>query len=156
MKKRMIVGLLLACFSALLFAGCSASSMPPIGDGKAPRDGATVYQQPDAKPEVSADGVKGAVTQAYYTTDGHLAVRMNLSNGMGAAQQLRSIEIRVINGEGAEIASGYAEAVGDGDVLKPDELTPFLLYIAPEQIRITDDPLTTLAFEITVTTEPVE
>ncbi len=154
MKKRIVGGLLIACFSVILFAGCAASTMPPIGDGKAPRDGATVYQQPDARPEVSADGVKGAVTQAYYTTDGHLAVRMNLSNGMGAAQQLRSMEIKVTNGEGALIASGYAEAVGEGDVLKPDELTPFLLYIAPEQIQITDDPLTTLAFEISVTTEP--
>ena len=49
---------------------------------------------------------------------------------------------------------GCREAVEDGVVLPPDEFTPFLLYIAPDQIQITDDPLTTLSFEITVTTAP--
>ena len=59
-----------------------------------------------------------------------------------------------MNGEGVQIASGYAEAVEDGAVLAPDEFTPFLLYIAPDQIQVSADPLTTLSFEITVTTQP--
>lgn len=121
---------------------------------KAPGTGRRSSNSPTPRPEISPDGVKGAVTQAYYTNDGHMAIRLSLSNGMGAAQQMRSIEIKVANGDGVPIAAGYAEAVEDGVVLPPDEFTPFLLYIAPDQIQITDDPLTTLSFEITVTTAP--
>ena len=147
MKKRIWGVLLAALIGAVALTGCSATYLPPM-------DGATVFQQPDAVPEISPDGVKSAVTQAYYTNDGHMAIRLSLSNGMGAAQQMRSIEIKVANGDGVPIAAGYAEAVEDGVVLPPDEFTPFLLYIAPDQIQITDDPLTTLSFEITVTTAP--
>ncbi len=154
MKKRIWGVLLAALIGAVALTGCSATYLPPMDDGKGPRNGATVFQQPDAVPEISPDGVKGAVTQAYYTNDGHMAIRLSLSNGMGAAQQMRSIEIKVANGDGVPIAAGYAEAVEDGVVLPPDEFTPFLLYIAPDQIQITDDPLTTLSFEITVTTAP--
>ena len=154
MKKRIWGVLLAALIGAVALTGCSATYLPPMDDGKGPRNGATVFQQPDAVPEISPDGVKGAVTQAYYTNDGHMAIRLSLSNGMGAAQQMRSIEIKVANGDGVPIADGYAEAVEDGVVLPPDEFTPFLLYIAPDQIQITDDPLTTLSFEITVTTAP--
>ena len=154
MEKRIWGVLLAALIGAVALTGCSATYLPPMDDGKGPRNGATVFQQPDAVPEISPDGVKGAVTQAYYTNDGHMAIRLSLSNGMGAAQQMRSIEIKVANGDGVPIAAGYAEAVEDGVVLPPDEFTPFLLYIAPDQIQITDDPLTTLSFEITVTTAP--
>ncbi len=154
MKKRIWGVLLAALIGAVALTGCSATYLPPMDDGKGPRNGATVFQQPDAVPEISPDGVKSAVTQAYYTNDGHMAIRLSLSNGMGAAQQMRSIEIKVANGDGVPIAAGYAEAVEDGVVLPPDEFTPFLLYIAPDQIQITDDPLTTLSFEITVTTAP--
>ena len=154
MKKRIWGVLLAALIGAVALTGCSATYLPPMDDGQGPRNGATVFQQPDAVPEISPDGVKGAVTQAYYTNDGHMAIRLSLSNGMGAAQQMRSIEIKVANGDGVPIAAGYAEAVEDGVVLPPDEFTPFLLYIAPDQIQITDDPLTTLSFEITVTTAP--
>ena len=154
MKKRIWGVLLAAMIGAVALTGCSATYLPPMDDGKGPRNGATVFQQPDAVPEISPDGVKSAVTQAYYTNDGHMAIRLSLSNGMGAAQQMRSIEIKVANGDGVPIAAGYAEAVEDGVVLPPDEFTPFLLYIAPDQIQITDDPLTTLSFEITVTTAP--
>lgn len=154
MKKRIWGVLLAALIGAVALTGCSATYLPPMDDGKGPRNGATVFQQPDAVPEISPDGVKGAVTQAYYTNDGHMAIRLSLSNGMGAAQQMRSIEIKVANGDGVPIAAGYAEAVEDGVVLPADEFTPFLLYIAPDQIQITDDPLTTLSFEITVTTAP--
>ena len=154
MKKRIWGVLLAALIGAVALTGCSATYLPPMDDGKGPRNGATDFQQPDAVPEISPDGVKSAVTQAYYTNDGHMAIRLSLSNGMGAAQQMRSIEIKVANGDGVPIAAGYAEAVEDGVVLPPDEFTPFLLYIAPDQIQITDDPLTTLSFEITVTTAP--
>ena len=154
MKKRIWGVLLAALIGAVALTGCSATYLPPMDDGKGPRNGATVFQQPDAVPEISPDGVKGAVTQAYYTNDGHMAIRLSLSNGMGAAQQMRSIEIKVANGDGVPLAAGYAEAVAAGVVLPPDEFTPFLLYIAPDQIQITDDPLTTLSFEITVTTAP--
>lgn len=154
MKKRRWGVLMAALFGMAAMAGCSTTYLPSMDDAKAPRNGAAVFQQPDAEPEVSSDGVKGAVTQAYYTNDGHMAIRLSLSNGMGTAQQMRSIEIRVMNGEGVQIASGYAEAVEDGAVLAPDEFTPFLLYIAPDQIQVSADPLTTLSFEITVTTQP--
>ena len=154
MKKRIWGVLLAALIGAVALTGCSATYLPPMDDGKGPRNGATVFQQPDAVPEISPDGVKGAVTQAYYTNDGHMAIRLGLSNGIGAAQQVRSIQIKLANGDGVPIAAGYAEAVEDGVVLPPDEFTPFLLYIAPDQIQITDDPLTTLSFEITVTTAP--
>ena len=138
MKKRIWGVLLAALIGAVALTGCSATYLPPMDDGKGPRNGATVFQQPDAVPEISPDGVKGAVTQAYYTNDGHMAIRLSLSNGMGAAQQMRSIEIKVANGDGVPIAAGYAEAVEDGVVLPPDEFTPFLLYIAPDQIQITE------------------
>ena len=136
MKKRIWGVLLAALIGAVALTGCSATYLPPMDDGKGPRNGATVFQQPDAVPEISPDGVKGAVTQAYYTNDGHMAIRLSLSNGMGAAQQMRSIEIKVANGDGVPIAAGYAEAVEDGVVLPPDEFTVSYTHLTLPTKRI--------------------
>ena len=87
-----------------------------------------VFQQPDAVPEISLDGVKGAVTQAYYTNDGHMAIRLSPLQRHGAAQQMRSIEIKVANGDGVPIAAGYAEAVEDGVGSLPMSLRPSSVY----------------------------
>ena len=97
---------------------------------------------------MSEEGIKGVVREAYYTKDGHMAVVMQLSNGLNTNHYLTFIEVELRNAEGELIASGRTDQIPDGFVLEPMGTAPFTLYISPEYVEISDDDLSQLTYEI--------
>lgn len=109
----------------------------------------------EAKPELSADGIKAAVTSAYYTKGGHLCVEMLLSNGMATDQHLISIQVEISNTQTeALIAGGYTDGVADTYVVPAGGYNEYVLYISPEHVKIHDDSLAEITYSIT--TDAVE
>ena len=101
-----------------------------------------------ALPEMSAEGIKGIITRAYYTNDKHFAVVLKLSNAYNTKHYLTSLEVKVSNGDGELIASGYTDSIEDF-ALDPESYGTFTFYISPKYVKIPDDSLENLTYEIT-------
>lgn len=117
----------------------------------------TYFLDNESVPELSKDGIKGVITECYYTNGGYLCVKMLLSNGMGSEQHLDDIMVEINNMEtGKTIASGYTDGVADTYTIPDGGTNTYTLYIAPEHVIIRDDSLESLEYTITTTAVPVE
>lgn len=114
---------------------------------------AAYYLDETAEPELSADGIKGAVNEIYYTQGGHIAVRMTLGNGTDQHLRLVDIEVKLEKQDGTLIAGGYAQVQSEVVILT-NYTTEYTFYIAPEHIQNPVDAFTNINCTITATGEP--
>lgn len=122
---------------------------------------ASAYEKADSSasfyseenPELSADGIKGVITEAYYTNNGSLAVLLTLSNGLNADHYLTELTVKVENENGEVIADGYTDTIPEDFFIKPQGYNTFLLYIKPEHVKIKNDDLNSLSYEISTVGE---
>ena len=105
----------------------------------------------EAEPEMSEDGLKAAVTAAYYTKGGYLCLEMILGNGSADDMLLTDIDVTVTNGGDKQIASGYAEVSSSEVIVPAGGTTAYTFYISPAHVSIKDDPLTTIGYTIDTT-----
>ena len=106
---------------------------------------------------MSEEGIKGAVTKAYYTNGGHLCVEMVLGNGLDKPQHLESILVEIHNGDSKKlIASGYTDKVAETYTVPAGGTNVYTLYIAPEHVVIADDTLEKITYTITTSGVVVE
>ncbi len=104
----------------------------------------------EATPELKDDGITAAVNEVYYTNGGHLCVHMTLGNGADKAIRLDTLEVKISNGETeALIASGYTENIDDAYTVAAGGTNTYTFYIKPEHVKIADDTLETISYEIT-------
>lgn len=102
-------------------------------------------------PELSEEGIKGVITEAYYTNDGHLAVVLQLSNGLNTNHHMTSLSVSVSNEDGKVVATGYTDKIKDSYYIEPMGYNTFTFYISPKYVKITDDDLDQLTYEIKTT-----
>ena len=103
-----------------------------------------------AQAELSAEGIKGAITKAYYTVGGYLAVQFDLGNGMATAQHPTSVYVELANEDDTMLATGFTDAIDEEFVIEAGTHGSFFLYISPEFVKVTDDDLDQLSYTITV------
>ena len=120
------------------------------GNGTDERDGSGHFYDTENYPELSAEGIKGAVTEAYYTKNGSLCVKLRLSNGVNAEHVMTSLEVKVENEDGEMIASGFTKGIPDGYSIPAEGYNTFTFYITKEFVQLPDDDLDQLSYEITV------
>lgn len=108
------------------------------------------FQNLDELPELSEEGLKGVVLEAYYTNDKSLCVVLKFANAYNTNQYLDSLEVKLRNEAGETIATGYSDNIEDFYV-PPEDYATFTFYILEEYVQIHDDPLTTLTYDITTT-----
>lgn len=107
------------------------------------------YFASDDAPEMSAEGVKGVISEAYFTNDKHLCLLLTFGNGMETDQELLSLEVKLENEDGKVIATGYTNDIPDNYTVKAGETNTFLFYISPKYVKLPTDDLNTLTYEIT-------
>ena len=123
---------------------------------KQAKEGLTYFASEATEPEKSAEQLTSLVTQAYYTNDGSLAVQFCFANGMEKAQRLYSVKVTIKNDEDAVIAEGYTDAISDDYVIQAGGTKTLLLYMLPEHVKIANDALDTISYDITTEYEEVE
>ena len=104
-------------------------------------------------PELSTEGIKGAVNEAYYTNDGSLCLKLTLSNGLDAKHYLTSLEVVVENEDGETIATGYSDAIPNDFYIEPENMASFTFYIESKYVKIPNDDLDEITYEINTTGE---
>ena len=147
-----ILGVLVGLVVLVLLIGVIYMAVNPQ-DMKARDEDKGEYIDSTAVAELSADGIKGAVTKAYYALDGSIAVFLDLGNGMATPQRPLSLYLELENEQGQVIGAGRADSVPEDFYVPAGERRAFLLYIAPEHVQLTDDDLDHLAYELTIQSE---
>ena len=119
--------------------------------------GSAHFEDYTAYPEMSEEGVKAAIVEAYYTNDGALCLKMRFSNGTNAEQRLQSLYVEVGDEEGALIASGRSDNLNNYAVpalgYSDNDGSVYTFYIPAEFVKIDDDDLDVLNYEVRVTSE---
>lgn len=119
--------------------------------------GSAHFEDYTAYPEMSEEGVKGAIVEAYYTNDGSLCLKLRFSNGTNAVQRLQYLYVEVGDEDGALIASGSSENLNDYAIpalgYNDNDGVVYTFYIPEEFVKIDDDDLDVLNYEIVVTSE---
>ncbi len=141
--------LLAALLAAALFAlaGCQET------DPRAMREGSGHFERQDALPELSDEGVKCAITEAYYTNDGGLMLALKLSNGGDENLRVLTVDVSLENEEGEEIAVAATDQVDEAFYVPAGGYGDMSFYISPEYLAITDDDLDSLTYTIRITSE---
>lgn len=107
-------------------------------------------------PELSVEGVKGMLKEAYYTKNGDLAVTLNLSNGTASEHQLVRVNARIFNAAGETVAQ---ETV---DKFEPECFVPAGGYgevyfvIKRENVVLRNDPLSELGTTLEIGSQPTD
>ena len=116
---------------------------------KAAKEGMTYFLADATEPEKSEKELTSIITEAYYTNDGSLAVQLCFANGMKKAQYLDSVEVSIQNEDKQVIAAGFSDAIRDDYTIEANGTSELLLYIQPEYVKIADDALDTISYDIT-------
>ncbi len=114
------------------------------------------FYDDEAKPTLEKDGITAAVNEVYYTAGGYLCVNMTLGNGTDKTMSLDSLEVALSNEKDALIASGYTEAIDTSYRIEAGGYNTYTLYIKPEHIKLANDTLSPLTYQITAVGTEVE
>lgn len=121
---------------------------------KAAKEGLTYFLAEETEPEKSEKELTALITEAYYTNDGSLAVFLCFANGMAHDQDLQSVNVTIRNDEEEVVAGGYSD---NFELVIPQDGTAQLtLYIAPEHVKIKNDSLNTISYDISTEYTAVE
>ncbi len=122
---------------------------PVVGKGdKDIAAGRSFYENTGNIPAMASDGIKATVIRARYTNDGSLAVTLSLSNGTSANQRVESMQITIKNGGGDVIAD--SRLTGIDHTVPTGSYNELHLILDKADVRLSDDPLSTLSTIITV------
>lgn len=138
-----LVAVALALSGILIWVGVGGT-----GDGKARAADSPLFNRPDDQPEMSEEGIKAVIRQAYFTKDNHLAVVLLLSNGLDTRHRLTYLNVRIKNENGEIVAAGATDKIPETFYIEPMSTAPFTFYISPEYIELPEDDLDQLMYEI--------
>ncbi len=144
------VVLLVVLVSAGVLLGMNISRSNKEWSYKRNEEISNYFYDGEAAPEMKDDGITAAVNEVYYTNGGYLCVKMTMGNGGAKAMRLDTLEVKISNGDSeALIASGYTEDINDTYTVPANGTNIYTFYIKPEHVKIADDTLATISYEIT-------
>ena len=100
--------------------------------------------------------ITSAVTEAYYTAENGMMVTIAFGNALETDEHISKVAITITTEEDVQIAKAQSASIKDDFVVAAGETNEIRMYIKPEYVFITDDPLEVLKYEITVEYETRE
>lgn len=115
----------------------------------------------DAYPAMSGDQPEAALTEAYFTENGHLCVTLLISNGTDKVMRINSLELQAFDYSGGEQGDQFAGGVvtlEEGLVIKVAGVEQCTVYIAPEHVLKGEDYVLPELVSMTIyfDSEPIE
>ncbi len=158
-KDVLVVCIVLAALVALCMVSLFINFVPDKEDvEKAMNETRGHYVDENAAPALSSDNLTADVSEAYFTNDGHLCVKLLIGNGTDKVRRIEKLVIDAYDYNGQKIAGGTVPFDEDELVLMlMDEIEKEIL-ISPEHVLVDDSYqlANTESFEITITSVPVE
>lgn len=140
-----LVVIVIGCVAAVIFGNRNS--------GREMAPGSAHFVQSDALPELSPEGIKAELIEAYYTADGGFMATLKLGNGLSVSQTVQAFDLTISNVDGKEIATGHQASDWDPTALSvpANGYTDLTVYIPKEDVKLTDDALETLTLNCEIT-----
>ncbi len=149
-KERQQVIVLIAALVALVALGVAMMLVSNGTFGRGAKIGMTYYIDQTVVAEKSADGVTADINEVYYTKNGGIHIGLSLANGMDVSQHPVTIRVKLMNGNGDIITDATVGNIPRDYYVIFDGYNSYDLFIPKKFIRIADDPLSEISYEITV------
>lgn len=116
------------------------------------------FVKTNASPEMSGEGPKADVSEAYFTNNGHLCVKMIISNGTDHVLRVDALDVKAYDYATDEMLAGGKTELEEELTIMVAGTETYTFYIAPEHILV--DEKTSLpelvSFWINIDHSPVE
>ncbi len=116
----------------------------------------TAFYNAGNVPELSEEGVKGLLKQAYYTVDGDLAVVLNLSNGTASEQQVVRINATVFNDKQETVAQQTIDRFDPACYVGALRHGEIYFVIDRQNVVLRNDPLSKLGVTLEIASIPTD
>lgn len=117
------------------------------------KSGMTYYLDNAETPDLSSTGMTAVINELYYTKNGGMYVLLTLGNGMSTTQHPTKLHLAVYNENDALIASTTATEFPDDYFVVDDGYKTIELHIPSKGVKITDDSLNTISYDISINCE---
>lgn len=149
-----LVGIVLLCVLALgnSFWRANESRQWKINEARGH------FQKADARPDMSSEGPKADVSEAYFTDNNHLCVELLFSNGTDRMVDIDTIDVAVYNYETNEMIAGGKATLPEDLIVEVAGVQSYTFYISPEHIHVDETASLPelITFEVSVTHHAVE
>ena len=145
----MVAGLVAVGFAMGKRAGVGTSTRAPADPDR------TAFVNNAAMPELSGDGVKGMLKEAYFTMSGDLALTFRLSNGTAFDHSLLTMDVTVFNDKGENVAEQTFEKFKPEVVVPAHGYDEAYVIVDKENVLLPDDSLNSLGSTLEITSKTV-
>lgn len=123
-----------------------------------PDESMSVFYNDVTEAEIKSGDIDAIITKAYYTNEKGLQVFLNFSNGLKENQRIEKIfiTIRDTDEKGKVIAAGNTDKISKKTIVPAGGNFDFELYIPPEYVKIKDNSLKNIYYNITLDHSPVK
>ena len=149
----LVAGIALVVVAAVLVVGAVFGNMAQKDD---PRESTPTFYGSLEEEDLEEEKIVSMITQAYYTVENGMMVTIGFGNNLDTDEHISKVVVAIYNEQEAEIAKAQSENMKDDFVVVAGGTNEITMYIKPEYVSITDDPLETLRYEITIDHETVE
>lgn len=118
--------------------GTTAPSVPNM-EGKNPwgiHESRGRFTDEEAYPTLSEEQPLAVVSECYFTNNGHLCVKMLISNGTEQSLSIDTLDVAVYDATTDEMIGGGIAEMGGSLIAVMAEVTEYALYIAPEHVYV--------------------
>ena len=117
------------------------------------REDATYYLDNSQLAEMGDEGITAAITEVFYTKSDGLRIVMNFANAEGTTQHPTRIQVKLMNGKNEVITNAVTTSIHDDYYVVGGGRKTYELFVPKEYLKIHDDPLSEISYEITVDCE---
>lgn len=137
----------------VIVLGCALLLVLQLGGGWRAKEGMTYFLDNAELPEIGESGMSACVNEAYYTANGGMCVRLTLGNGESTTQHPVRIAISLRNAAEEIIAEAATTSVPKKYFVVAGGQKEYTLRITKDYVKIADDPLSEISYDITINSE---
>lgn len=123
-----------------------------------PDESMSAFYNAQTEATITTDRVEAVVTEAYYTNERGLQLVLNFGNGFKQEQRLAKIFVTIRDNDekGDVIAAGNTDKIGKKAIVPANGNLDFELYLPPEFVKMKNNSLEKIYYDITVDHTSVE
>ena len=114
------------------------------------------YIKTDAYPEMSGEGPKADVSEAYFTNNGYLCVEMLIGNGTDKVLSINAMDVSAFDFASEERIGGGRAVLDEPLIIELASVATYTFYISPEHLAVAEDYTlpNLVSFEISIDHTP--
>lgn len=150
-------GIALLVVVAVLVVGaiCGIIAQKDVA-AREPRESTPTFYGTLDDEDLKEEKIISMITEAYYTVENGMMVTIGFSNNLDTDEHISKVIVAIYTEQDDEVAKAQSESMSEDFVVVAGGTNEVTMYIKPEYVSITDDPLETLRYDITIDHETVE